>query len=224
MKIIREFVQKVKTLLIKFLRNFLKFIYIISNDTTEIDEVLRTVKKTKSASTDIVDLVSIYKMVLKLKPKNILELGPGISTHVICKAIEMIQINDPSYKPNFLAIEESKKWLVYHKKNLKIKYKKIVQFHLEQRIKRIDENGVSFFYYENIPKHPYDFIHLDGPTIEQPTTITYSTDIIRIFKTLNKKCYIIVDGRENTARIILKKIKNLKYTRHLFTLSYHLFT
>lgn len=207
-----------RSYLINYLRIILRKIYLNINDTKDINKIIDTLKITKNAAADAGDLLSIYKMVIQLKPKNILELGPGISTNAICIAILKIQESDKNYKPNFIALEESKKWLDYHKKHLPKEFNKIVKLRHEKMIIQKDENGNSYSFYENIPTNQYDFIHLDGPS-----TLTYSTDIIRIWKNINKKCYIIVDGRENTARTLLKILPDLKYKRHLFTLSYHLY-
>ena len=154
---------------------------------------------------------------------HLLELGPGISTHIICKAIKDIKKVDQKYSPIFIAIEESPKWITYHKSKIPKHYKDLVQYQRIDVTDNKDENGIEYSYYTSIPDYPYDFIHVDGPAGSPKNRLHwYSTDLNRIWNKLSTNCYVILDGRDATGRFWLKSLKHCKIHRHLFTLSYHL--
>src|SRR5204863_6639767 len=58
-----------------------------------------------STGCDFYELRTLYKYVLKTKPKYILELGSGISTVVIAYALNSIK--DQGYSCKFVSMEES---------------------------------------------------------------------------------------------------------------------
>ncbi len=230
-----NFINKIRSLLINLLRKKLCQIYTLLFDKDKIIKKLKNSNKAYSKylelsgnfTADPADLISIYRTIIKLKPKNILELGPGVSTYAICLAILKLKEKDKKYKPNFIAVEESKKWFKEQLRNLPKDFENLLNIRYSKIIIK-NKNGFPFAHFKDIPKLKYDFIHLDGPNPPyyksgNKVISTYTVDIINIWKNINQKCYIIIDGREKTALHLIKQLPNLNFKRHIFTFSYHLY-
>ena len=70
------------------------------------------------------DLIRLHKLILKRKPKIILEFGVGWSTIVIADAINKTKENSILY-----SVDASKEWLKRTKKLIPKKLKKFIIFH-----------------------------------------------------------------------------------------------
>lgn len=215
--------KNLRSKIINHARTLLRLVYLLTDDEGFTREVKKELQKTKNAAADLGDCLSIYRTVRKLKPMYLLELGPGISTHIICKAIEDIKKVDKEYSPIFIAIEENSKWMTYHKSQIPKQYKNLVQYQQSDVTDNKDENNIEYSYYKSIPDYPYEFIHVDGPAGSPKSRLHwYSTDLNRIWERLSPNCYVMLDGRDATGRFWLRSIKHCKIHRHPFTLSYHL--
>ena len=66
--------------------------------------------KTKSTGTKYPTLYNVVKIILKKKPRYILELGTGTSTIVLAETILQIQKKDPSYNCKIVSMESVQEW------------------------------------------------------------------------------------------------------------------
>ncbi len=169
-------------------------------------------------SADISDCLALYEDILNLKPKYILELGPGTSTMAICLAIDEVKSKQKSYSPTFIAIESRPEWLKYHKENIPKDLLLNVELLLrEEKIKTYKDKKVAF--YEDIPIHPYEYIHVDGPDIHG-LGVDLQLDLISLENYLNEKCLIVFDGRRNASRFSRKNMTGFNFRRHSKTLNH----
>lgn len=174
--------------------------------------------KANNMSADISDCLALYEDILSFKPKYILELGPGTSTMAICLAIEDVKRTEKSYSPIFVAIESRSEWLKYHKENIPKDLLLNVQLlQREEKTKKLKGEKVAF--YENIPIHPYEYIHVDGPDIHG-LGVDLQSDLISLEKYLNDKCLIVFDGRRNASRFSRRNMKGFNFRRHSKTLNH----
>jgi hypothetical protein len=163
---------------------------------SEISEIL-----TKSSSTggEWSDYLTLYEVVRRLQPNNILELGSGISSLVICHALN--QNNDETEKMGMLFSMEENDF--YHENIKSIfpkKYSKYVNFlHSPRKEKEFEKLLGS--YYENIPNIKYDFIFIDGPTDRKPgdTRKSFNADLVNLINdNLLDDFYAVLDQRITT--------------------------
>ncbi|MBH11255.1 MAG: hypothetical protein CMG74_13065 [Candidatus Marinimicrobia bacterium] len=154
------------------------------------------------------DLIRLHKLILKRKPKIILEFGVGWSTIVIADAINKTKENSILY-----SVDASKEWLKRTKKLIPKKLKKFIIFH--QSDVHIDIiNGQLCSLYDNLPDIVPDFIYLDGPdpkdiqgninglSFNCSRRTVMSGDIILMESTLLPDSFILVDGRTNNSRFL----------------------
>jgi|SRR3989344_1476667 len=150
----------------------------------------------------------IYKHIVKHKPKELLDLGSGMSTIVMASALYEQKING-----KIVAMEEDEEYA-------KI-IKSVIPTHLISYIDYITSPSIESVYgifsgrrYKNIPKREYDFIHVDGP--KQAGLF----DMDLIFLLHDRPLYAIIDGRAATSwamksllggKVKISKIKGLSF-------------
>lgn len=184
----------------------------------ELKDLIDDLSRKNKMSADLSDCIALYEDILNLKPEFILELGPGTSTAAISLAINQVKKSLKSYSPVFIAVESRDDWLNYHKEN--IPNKLLLNVDLISRAEKLTTlNGEEVAYYENLPLHPYDFIHVDGPDIHG-LGVDLQGDLIFLEKHLNNNCLIIFDGRRNAARFSRKYMSGFKFRRHSKTLNH----
>ena len=160
-------------------------------------EITKYRKKSSSTGTKYTTLYMIIKEIRKLKPKNILECGTGLSTIVICHIIRKINYNE-SYKPIFISMENHKDWYNHAIKILPEKYKDLVKITLSPR-KEFKYNFFRGYGYSSIPNYAYDFCFIDGPDYVDDKGSSFDFDIVNIFlKSKIKNIRGVVDTRVTT--------------------------
>ena len=139
--------------------------------------------RTNKFSADISDCLALYEDIIYFRPNYILELGPGTSTAAICLAINEVKEKNKNYSPVFIAIESRSEWLDYHIKTIPNKLLSNVELILrDEKVKTL--NGEKVAFYENIPLHPYEYIHVDGPDIHG-LGVDLQSDLLTLEKHLN---------------------------------------
>ena len=84
-------------------------------------------KVSQSTGAKVTTLYKLYSAIIKLKPKNILECGTGLSTIVICEAVLKIKEKDASYNPNIISMENNEYYHNHANEILPAKYKSLVE-------------------------------------------------------------------------------------------------
>lgn len=210
---------------IVFLRKILRLMSSIRlSRYPNLRDLLEKFAKSKSAAVDLADAIGLYEQMLSIKPKCILELGPGTSTNIICLAIEEIRKTDLSYAPTFLSFEENPEWLSFHEETFQHDLRKYVTLgSLLSAKKASDVVGENAAYYVDIPRLPYDFVFIDGPDFLRHGC-SWSSDVVDLADTLAQKVSIVFDNREHTVRETWKRLKpkGFKLKRNFYSLCYEI--
>lgn len=184
----------------------------------ELKNLILDLTKANKMSADISDCLALYEDILRLKPNFILELGPGTSTAAISLAINKVKEKVNNYAPVFVAVESRKEWLNYQLRKIPKELLSNVELLLKkEKVKTF--KGKKVAYYEDIPIHPYDYIHIDGPDIHG-LGVDLQLDLISLEKYLNENCLVVFDGRRNASRFSRKNMSGFKFRRHSKTLNH----
>ncbi len=167
-------------------------------------EILDYQNTTKSTGAKYATLYQIYTGVMKRKPQGIVECGTGLSTVVICKAIEKIKLTDPSYFPRFVSLESEEFYWQHALNLLPEKYKSFVEI----RHSELVEDAYSIFRgirYKDIPAGPYDFVFVDGPDYKTDKGgPSFCFDLIKYIENSAAPVYAIIDTRVSTVYVLQK--------------------
>jgi len=158
------------------------------------------------------NMLFLYKTVLRTRPQYLLELGTGLSTNVICLAIQKITLEDSSYMPHFVSLEESPEWMAHHEHTFIPELRQFVDLQCVPAMKTTVD-GYDVACYSTIPDLPYEFVHVDGPVCSKHNVLL-SCDPLRI-QYGQSTTTIIFDGREATAKFIADRLQNFKVSRVL---------
>lgn len=139
------------------------------------------------------DAMALYEAVHERRPKYILDLGAGRSSAIIALAGQ-----ETGRNPEFVAVEESDEWIAHHRKVIPASLLPSIEF--IQRDAEVKEfNGVRVAHYIDVPRRPYEFVHVDGPVLARLGT-NISSDILELLDVLAPNCMVMFDAREDTAR------------------------
>lgn len=155
------------------------------------------------------DYWTLYAYVKKYKPKEILELGSGISTVVLCQAVRENGIG------HVTSLEEDE---FYRNKT-----EEIIPSDLRSNLDLVHSPAVIRQYgifngtsYSEIPERPYDFVFVDGPHYDQLTS--FDADLLTIISKSETPVSAIIDYRIETSFIyylLLGKKFYFNYTQRL---------
>jgi len=134
--------------------------------------------KSKFTGTKFPSLYRLVKIILKKKPKYILELGTGISTAVLAETILHIKKKDPNYHCKFVSMESVQEWYDMAKQLLPKNYEEIVEIILGKR-ELYEYLMFRGYVHSNIPNYSFDFIFLDGPQYFDDKGSSTCMDIIK---------------------------------------------
>ena len=222
-----------------FSNNLDKLINLKSTSIKKKDVVQDPVKKNlgKQYNPEIIDLSRLYKFVKNEKPLTILEFGVGYSTIVMAQAIyeNYLMFNKKKKSSirnsnlfKIFSVDTSKKWISNTKKKLPKHLRKFVNFSYSE-VSTILYNGEVCHKYDKIPNINPEFIYLDGPHPLDPkgqiNNISFqckertpiAADICFLESTLLPGSTILVDGRTNNVRFLLRNLKRkylVKWDRH----------
>lgn len=158
------------------------------------------------------DLIRIHKLILKMKPKDILEFGVGWSTIVMLDAIKKLGGTSKLY-----SIDASKEWIKKTEKLIPEELKQFIIFH-QSNVHITTINGQLCSVYDSLPDIVPDFIYLDGPdpkdvkgdinglSFKCDKRTVISGDVILMESTLLPNSFILVDGRTNNARFLKRML------------------
>ena len=168
---------------------------------------------TQSTGTKYPTLFLAVDLILKKKPRYILESGTGTSTLVLAEAVMKLQKKDPSYKCKIISMESIPKYFEMAEKILPEKYSSIVEIRLGER--EVFKYSIFRGYcHSNIPDYDYDFSFLDGPNYNDDKGSSTCMDSIKIrLKSRAQTIACVVDTRVSSV-FMLQQIfgtKALKY-------------
>jgi hypothetical protein len=169
--------------------------------------------KTKSTGTKYPTLYNVVKIILKKKPRYILELGTGTSTVVLAETILQIQKKDPSYNCKIVSMESVQEWYDMASQLLPKNYSKIVEIVMGKR-ELYEYSMFRGYVHSNIPNYSFDFIFLDGPNYSDEKGSSTCMDIIKIrLQSDDELISCVVDTRVSSVWMMQQifSVKIIKY-------------
>jgi hypothetical protein len=160
----------------------------------DLAAVLEAMNGARSFGVSVSDSVALYDHVVRRRPRVILDLGAGQSSAAIAAAAARTNT-----RPRLVAVEESSDWLAHHRETIPANL--LGSIELIQRDTDVREfGGEQVTFYRELPRLPYEFIHVDGPSNRRKGT-KVSCDVIDLLDVLARDCLIVFDGREASARL-----------------------
>ena len=179
------------------------------------DLIKDSIQKSNSTGVSFSDYRELYDVVKKKKPKNILELGSGISSIIMARALKE-NYSETNVKGLLETYEED---TFYFKQIKSISPKdqiEFVNFNLSKRItKKILNMKASM--YESIKIKEYEFIFIDGPTLwskneKKIGEKTFNADILRVLSKIKKPPkLILLDKKIGTMWALQKCLPDTKF-------------
>ena len=145
-------------------------------------EICGLIAKSGSTGGEWSDYLTLYEEIRSKKPSKILELGSGVSSLIVCFAIEE-NYKDTGETADFFSVEENE---YYHSQIVDIfpeKYRQKVNFILRERNQKRYQNILGG-YYDDLPKEDFDFIFIDGPTVRTAGTAekSFNADLVNLIE------------------------------------------
>lgn len=184
-------------------------------------------KKTSSTGCSYTDYWELYKLIKKLKPIEVLECGPGVTTVVIANALKE-NYAENGVQGKITCMENHKIWYEMAYDILPDEFKDITSFVLSD----IEEKTFSMFRgvcYKDLPEKKYDFILIDGPEYISPKDKTpcFDFDFLNAIQFAKNNVNGLIDKRVSTCYVLQqlfghKKIKynNIKGLGYINNCSY----
>jgi hypothetical protein len=107
------------------------------------------------------DYYLIYRYILKAKPSSVLDLGSGITTCVMAKALAEVERRDGKVG-KLVTVDHIAEYSEGTKKLLSPELSKYVQFHVSPMVGEIYQ-GINAVRYRDVPPGGYELIFVDGP-------------------------------------------------------------
>lgn len=198
----------------------------------------------KTYKPNMIDLASLYEIIILHKRTTVLEFGSGWSSLVIAHAlkflkkkystkIKKIRRSNPF---ELFILENERKYLSITKKRLK-NFKGVKINYFLSEVVMTNYNGKIATKYSNLPMCNPDFIYLDGPdqfrvkksknsfSTSHPDLMPMASDILKIEYFLIPGTIILVDGRGANVNFLKNNFqRKWKYVRldktdqHMFVL------
>jgi hypothetical protein len=172
----------------------------------------RYIAKSKSTGCSYTDYAELHKALINLKPKEVLELGSGVTTLVIANAL-MRNYFEFGITGRVTSLEENVFWMAISKKLLPCKYNNYVDM---IRSDTVDDSYSLFrgVRYSNIPERKYEFVFIDGPkyTSKKDSSPTFDLDFIHVLSKLKSPVSGLIDKRLSTVFVLQKLLGFKKVT------------
>lgn len=170
--------------------------------------ILELIKKSNSTGVSFSDYRELYDIIKKKKPKNVLELGSGISSVIMAQALKENYL-ESNIKGLLETYEEDNFYFKQIKDITPRDQKDFVNFNLSKRItKKILNMKASM--YKSIKIKEYEFIFIDGPTLwskneKKVGQKSFNADILRILSQMKKPPDLILLDKKIGTMWALKK-------------------
>jgi cephalosporin hydroxylase len=151
---------------------------------------------------DYLDLDNLINLIIKIKPKLVLELGGGYSTLAIAYALDFLE-KEYNHKYRFITFDQSEIYLKISKSLIPEKLQKNIEFiHSPLIVKKIDNTLMSF--YKDLKILDYDFIYEDR---HDHSETKIAGDIYLIEKLTNHPFSFCIDGMKSTVEFYKRNLK-----------------
>ena len=184
---------------------------------------------------NFIDLERLFKLIIKRKPKVILEFGSGFSTIAICLALREIKAKE-NFIGKLISVEGNKKWFDNTKNKINDDLKPFVKIKYSASNSILIDNQLASLH-ESLPNVSPNFIYLDGPSqfnvkkdingisTRHKDMLPMVSDILKLEHFYTPGTMIVCDGRAANAKFLKdnfkrrwKYLNNLKTDQHIFWL------
>lgn len=158
--------------------------------------------KTGSTGCNMTDYYILYKQIRKIKPREVLECGTGVSTLVIAHAL-IENESETGQLGRVTSMEEIAEWANMAEDLLPVIYRKNVEIVVSPTV----EDCFSIFRgvrYRDVPQREYDFVFVDGPKYRSPNDNhpTFDFDYLHILRHSHIAVAGLIDQRVSTVFVL----------------------
>ena len=219
-----------------------KLISLAHNEELRVNELISS----KPYMPNLIDLLSLYEIVIKNKRTTILEFGSGWSSLIFAIALSELK---KKYFKRVLKLRRNNPFELFvvdnEKKFLHITKKRINNYfngkcpikinYLYSRVKMTEFQNRISTEYKILPQCNPDFIYLDAPdqfnveghingiNTDHKDLVPMSCDILKIEHFLNPGTIILVDGRRSNSQFLKLNFQKKWMYRYLSNYDQHLF-
>ena len=143
-------------------------------------------------------LWNLHQLLLRFKPKHILEFGSGSSTMVFCEYLR--KHNEGS----LLSIDEEEKWALNTRHLVDLKSTDSIEI-INSKKKCRPDTVPREIKYELSLQDNYDFVFVDGPSLKVDGVKWKDAVNSDVLELAQRPEVIVVDGRRATARHLAQK-------------------
>jgi hypothetical protein len=163
---------------------------------------------------DYIDLLNLWKNILKRRPKVILEVGSGYSTFLILAAMKKLNSININVVEKFYSLEQNKHYLLNLKKKIdRTSLNKVTFVLTKLKICKIYNTHVSIC--SNFPKDKINFFYEDRA--DDPK-FNIAGDALKIETKMPEDYFICVDGMTPTVQFYKKHLKRkYKFSGGIFS-------
>lgn len=136
------------------------------------------------------DLLFLFNMVRRKRPKCILEFGSGCSTRAMAEGLKKNMLAGDT-GARLISIEQDPRWAEATKSYLGNDFPMVEILH--RPAVGIQYEGRPAWRFEDVPPLKADMVYLDGPVLVPGRDV--AVDILELESELSDTCTIIVDGR-----------------------------
>lgn len=180
----------------------------------KIDEIIHDYgAKSATTGTKYPTLYKSVRSIIKTKPRFILESGTGTSTLVLAELVLSLQDKDPNYCCKIISMESIQEWYDIAVAMLPKKYQEVVEIRLGER-EKYDYSIFRGYVHSNIPKLPYEFVLLDGPSYNDENGSSTCMDAIKVRQMSEAETINCVIDTRNSTVFMMQKIFGLRYSRY----------
>lgn len=149
------------------------------------------------------DLWFLYSAVRKYRPKVLVELGSGVSTAVLAKAVEDNADNGFLY-----SIDAVNEWAESTRASMPVELKGFYEI-LYSPAQEVTYHcscgvGVRAFRHQQLPDIVPDFLYLDGPPLNPDVIV--SVDVLDLEPKLERGFHMIIDGRQENMHFLRRNL------------------
>ena len=180
--------------------------------------------KSSTTGTQWITLWMSVKLILKHKPRWILESGTGSSTLVLAAAVAKLKKNDHLYDGRIVSMESVPEWYKLALINLPEKYKNIVEIVLGPK-EKYEVAMFRGYVHSNIPEHDYSFVLFDGPAFQDENGIAFCADVFKAMELSSSPImHGVSDGRASSVMVIQQifGVQSARYWHGLYAASFSL--
>lgn len=159
-------------------------------------------KGSTTTGTQPITMWMAVRIILRHRPRRILESGTGSSTLILAAAVKRLRREDPAYDGRIVSMESVPEWFETAQANLPEHCRDVVDIVLGPR-EKFEMAMFRGFVHGNIPTADYDFVLLDGPKFWDDRGLAFCADVFRAME-LSQAPMIrgVSDGRASSVMVI----------------------